>query len=80
MVSICTNFKSTPFINGCPIYQFKVGAAPFINGENLKLGHNKYNSVINLVTDKISGYQNNIKTKILGGNTNNKPVIRLLLH
>ena len=36
-------------------------------------------SVINLVTNKISGYQNNIKTKKLGGKTNNKLAIRLLL-
>ena len=42
MVSSCTNFKSAPFMNGCPNYQFKVGAAPFINGADLKLGHNNY--------------------------------------
>ena len=48
MVSICTNFKSAPFINGCPIYKFKVGAAPFINGADLKLGHNIYNKLAEL--------------------------------
>ena len=42
VVSICTNFEFAPFINGCPNYQFKVGAAPFINGADLKLGHNIY--------------------------------------
>ena len=40
--SICTNFKFAPFINGHPNFKLKVGTAPFINGADLKLGHNIY--------------------------------------